>query len=243
MDTRFITPDWPAPDNIRAVMTIRDGGVSLPPYDTLNLGEHVGDSPQSVAQNRALVAEQLQLSSQPKWLNQSHSTVAVNTTDSSCEGDASYTDRTGEVCVVMTADCLPLLLCNREGREVAAIHAGWRGLYAGVIESTIKNLTSQPDELMVWLGVAIGPDHFEVGEEVRQQFVEEDGHALEAFRPSSRSGYWLADIYQLAKIRLNRLGIDHIYGGGLCSYTDAERFYSYRRDGVTGRMAALIWME
>jgi len=243
MNLSFIRPEWPAPANIHAAMTTRWGGGSLPPYDSLNLGDHVGDDLRTVTNNRALVEQQLRLPSQVRWLHQTHSTIAVQVTGSDCEGDASYSKKSGVVCAVMTADCLPLLVCNREGTEVAAIHAGWRGLHDGIIESTIARLDSAPDQLMVWLGIAIGPDQFEVGAEVRRQFINEDGSAENAFKPSSREGYWLADIYRLARIRLNRLGIDDIYGGGLCSYSDSEAFFSYRRDGVTGRMGALIWME
>lgn len=226
-------------------MTTRDGGVSPPPYDSLNLGAHVGDSVERVERNREIVSQRLSLPNRPKWLNQTHSTTVVSSTDAVCEGDACFTDRDGEVCVVMTADCLPLLVCNRQGTEVAAIHAGWRGLYAGVIESTINRLNSNPAELMVWLGAAIGPQQFEVGEEVRMQFVEKDAATSQAFTPSDRAGHWLADIYLLARVRLKRLGVhgSDIYGGGLCTYSDAQQFFSYRRDGVTGRMAALIWME
>ncbi len=161
----------------------------------------------------------------------------------SCEGDASYSRDKGIVCAVMTADCLPLLICDQDGREIAAIHAGWRGLLDGVIETTVGQLKSKPEQLMVWLGAAIGPEWFEVGAELRQQFIAEDSRADIAFRPSSREDHWFADIYQLARIRLKRLGISAIYGGGLCTYSDSKRFFSYRRDGVTGRMAALIWME
>lgn len=224
-------------------MTTRIGGMSLPPYESLNLGAHVGDVSETVEKNRRVIAEQLHLPAQPKWLNQIHSTTVVSSTSSECEGDACFSNRVGDVCAVMTADCLPLLVCNRKGTEVAAIHAGWRGLSDGVIESAINSFNTSPDELMVWLGAAIGPEQFEVGEEVRQQFVDEDSLVMEAFKPSSRSEHWIADIYRLAKIRLNRLGVTDIYGGGLCSYTDSERFFSYRRDGITGRMAALIWME
>lgn len=245
MSAKFITPDWPAPDNVQALMTTRDGGVSPPPYDSLNLGAHVGDSVEHVERNREIVSQRLALPNRPKWLNQTHSTTAVSSTDAVCEGDACFTDRDGKVCVVMTADCLPLLVCNRQGTEVAAIHAGWRGLHAGVIESTINRLNSNPAELMVWLGAAIGPQQFEVGEEVRMQFVEKDAATSQAFTPSDSAGHWLADIFQLARVRLKRLGVhgSNIYGGGHCTYSDAQQFFSYRRDGVTGRMAALIWME
>lgn len=243
MTIPFIRPDWPAPANIHTAMTTRVGGVSLPPYVSLNLGEHVGDAPQAVAQNRVLIQQQLNLPKQPRWLNQSHSITAIDAANLECEGDASYSRNRGMVCAVMTADCLPLLVCNLDGTEVAAIHAGWRGLYAGVIEATIAKLNTRPEELMVWLGVAIGPEQFEVGAEVRQQFIVEDGRSEKAFRPSSREGHWFADIYRLARIRLKRLGISAIYGGELCTYSDSERFFSYRRDGVTGRMATLIWME
>ncbi|MDH3354153.1 MAG: peptidoglycan editing factor PgeF [Chromatiales bacterium] len=243
MNTSFITPEWPAPANIRSVMTTRLGGVSRRPYDSLNLGGHVGDVSTAVDANRQMITEQLHLPTQPKWLHQIHSATALNSTSSECEGDACFSHRVGDVCAVMTADCLPLLVCNRKGTEIAAIHAGWRGLLAGVIESTINALDASPNELMVWLGAAIGPNQFEVGSEVRQQFVDEDKRALNAFKPSANTEHWLADIYQLARIRLNRLGVRAIYGGGLCTYSDSERFFSYRRDGVTGRMGSLIWME
>ena len=246
MTIPFITPDWPAPANIHAAMTTRVGGVSLSPYVSLNLGDHVGDASQAVAQNRAIVAQQLKLPSQAIWLNQSHSTTAIKaatTSTRACEGDASYSQERGVVCAVMTADCLPLLICNLDGTEVAAIHAGWRGLFGGVIEATVTKLETKPGQLMVWLGAAIGPDQFEVGAEVRQQFIAEDSRSENAFRPSSREEHWFADIYRLARIRLKRLGINTIYGGGLCTYSDSETFFSYRRDGVTGRMASLIWME
>lgn len=224
-------------------MTTRMGGVSLPPYASLNLGDHVGDAPRAVVQNRALIQQQLSLPAQPRWLNQSHSITAIDAATFECEGDASYSRDKGVVCTVLTADCLPLLVCNQDGTEVAAIHAGWRGLLGGVIEATVAKLDSRPGELMVWLGAAIGPEQFEVGAEVRRQFIAEDRRSESAFRPSSRDGHWFADIYRLARIRLERLEINAIYGGGLCSYSDSENFFSYRRDGVTGRMAAMIWIE
>ncbi len=241
----FITPGWPAPANIQAQMSTRIGGVSSPPHDSLNLGAHVGDSAKCVARNREIVTRQLALPNRPKWLEQRHGTTAIGATDPACEGDASLTDRRGDVCVVTTADCLPLLVCNKQGTKVAAIHAGWRGLYAGVIESAIGKLCSNPDELMVWLGAAIGPQRFEVGEALRRQFIAEDIETVTAFKKSPKEGHWYADIYQLARGRLQRLGIvaEDIYGGELCTYSDPQHFFSYRRDGATGRMAALIWME
>jgi len=238
-----VTPDWPAPASIHACTTTRRGGVSEIPYASLNLAAHVGDLEVRVAQNRQLLQEQLGLPQPPQWMNQVHGTEVLSARQSvaGCEGDAIFSDQPGRVCAVMTADCLPLLICNRSGSEVAALHAGWRGLADGVIESTVAQLQSGADELLVWLGPAIGPAAFEVGEEVRDTFIATHSAAAAAFTRSP-AGRWLADIYQLARLRLLLLGVENIYGGDRCTFSEPEQFFSYRRDGVTGRMASLIWI-
>lgn len=235
----LILPDWPAPANVRACTTTRQGGVSAGPYASLNLGDHVGDDPAHVTENRARLRRELALPAEPLWLTQVHG-IAVAEGQGGC-ADASVAFAPGTVCTVMTADCLPLLLCDRAGTAVAAVHAGWRGLLAGVIEAAVARLRIPAAELLVWLGPAIGPQSFEVGEEVRTAFMAEDAAAAAAFRPAP-GGRWLADLYALARLRLARCGITAVYGGGLCTFSDAARFYSYRRDGVTGRMASLIWL-
>ncbi|MDE2117113.1 MAG: peptidoglycan editing factor PgeF [Betaproteobacteria bacterium] len=237
-----IIPDWPAPKNVRAMQTTRHGGVSAAPYASLNLGDHVGDAPLAVARNRMLL-EPL-LPSEPVWLKQVHGTAVVDAGHTTCwpEGDACVSSHPGAVCVVMTADCLPVLLCDAQGSVVGAAHAGWRGLCDGIIESTVRAMNVPPQTLMAWLGPAIGPSAFEVGEEVRAAFIAQQPQAAAAFVPGI-AGKWHADIYQLARLRLNALGITRIYGGGLCTHTDRVRFFSYRRDGVTGRMGTFIWLE
>ncbi|GAB4289831.1 MAG: peptidoglycan editing factor PgeF [Thiohalomonadaceae bacterium] len=235
----LILPDWPAPSQVHACATTRLGGVSTGPYASLNLGDQVGDDPACVAENRARLRDELQLPAEPLWLTQVHG-VAVAEGRGGC-ADASVAFAPGTVCTVMTADCLPLLLCDRAGTRVAAVHAGWRGLLAGVIEAAVARLGVPAAELLVWLGPAIGPQAFEVGDEVRTAFTAEDTAATAAFRPSP-GGRWLADIYALARLRLARCGVNVVHGGGLCTFSDAARFYSYRRDGVTGRMASLIWL-
>jgi YfiH family protein len=242
MSLAVITPDWPAPERVRAFTTTRRGGVSRPPYDSLNLGDHVGDEPQAVAENRRRLRRGLALPAEPRWLSQVHGSCSVDAVQAAagCRADAAYTAEEGVVCAVLTADCLPLLLCDRQGRRVAAVHAGWRGLLEGVIEQTVARM-GVGDGLLAWLGPAIGPQAFEVGEEVRTAFVAVDAAAGDAFVPSA-SGRWLADLYRLARQRLARAGVLAVYGGDLCTFSDAERFYSYRRDGRTGRMASLIWL-
>lgn len=241
----WLVPAWPAPDNVRACVTTRLGGVSQPPYDSLNLADHVGDDPEAVAGNRRLLQAWLALPEEPRWLKQVHGT-AVPAADAirsdCCEADASFTQAAGTVCAVMTADCLPVLLCDREGTTVAAAHAGWRGLQAGILEQTVSQLAIPGEQLLAWLGPAIGPDAFEVGPEVREGFCAIEARAEQAFRPGE-GDRWFADIYQLARQRLQRCGVTAVYGGEFCTYHDARRFYSYRRDGVTGRMASLIWLS
>ena len=243
MNLKLLFPTWPAPAKVNAAVTTRTGGVSLPPYDSFNLGDHVGDDPQAVAENRRRLAEALKLPTEPRWLKQVHGTCVADASSCTkgCEADAAYTEKGGEVCVVLTADCLPLLLCDRSATRVAAVHAGWRGLLEGVIEQTVSAL-GPGDELLAWLGPAIGPQAFEVGSEVREAFVVEDAAAKDAFI-STQAGRYLADIYALARQRLHRVGVNAVYGGEHCTYSEPERFYSYRRDGVTGRMASLIWLE
>ncbi|MCU7870936.1 MAG: peptidoglycan editing factor PgeF [Candidatus Thiodiazotropha sp. (ex Lucinoma borealis)] len=239
-----LLPGWPAPENVRSLVTTRQGGCSVSPFDSLNLADHVGDDPQAVSLNRHRVQIQCQLPVSPFWLSQVHgcSVASPDKDQVGCQADAVYTDRAGVVCAVLTADCLPLLITDRYGREVCAVHAGWRGLAAGVIERALQRFEADTDQLLVWLGPAIGPTAFEVGDEVRQCFLDRDQADESAFRPS-RSGHWLADIYTLARLRLARAGVGSIAGGEYCTVTQQALFYSYRRDGVTGRMASLIWLE
>jgi YfiH family protein len=245
MSDEWIKPDWPAPANIHAITTTRIGGVSLSPYDTLNLADHVGDNQASVKENRRRLVHELGLPGEPRWLKQVHGThvpAADEINPDCCEADAAFTSKQNTVCAVLTADCLPILLCNKEGTQVAVIHAGWRGLLDGVIESTIRNMGCPGNELMAWLGPAIGPDVFEVGPEVRDAFIARRVEAVKAFTPALNDR-WMANIYTLASQRLAGEGLAEIYGGNLCTYSDPLRFYSYRRDGLTGRMATLIWIS
>ncbi|OYW39901.1 MAG: multi-copper polyphenol oxidoreductase [Hydrogenophilales bacterium 12-61-10] len=221
-------------------MTTREGGVSHAPWASFNLGDHVGDDLAHVAANRAHLRQGLP--SEPGWLKQVHSASVVETGADVPQADASFTRQTGTVSVVLTADCLPVLFCDRAGSVVAAAHAGWRGLADGVLESTVAAMKVPPAGILAWMGAAIGPQAFEVGDEVRQVFVAQHPQAAAAF-VAHAPGKWLADIYLLARIRLQGLGVKAVYGGGRCTFTESERFFSYRRDGVTGRMAALIWLE
>lgn len=239
----WIVPDWPAPAWVKSVSTTRTGGVSTGAYASLNLAAHVGDTPQHVAGNRARLRTALALPAEPLWLSQIHGrgVVAAESAVADAEGDAAVSRTAGRVCAVLTADCLPVLLCDRAGACVGAAHAGWRGLAGGVIEATVAALGVPADSLIAWLGPAIGPRAFEVGDEVRAAFIAHDAGAAAAFQP--HGGRWHADIYRLARQRLAALGVAEVYGGGRCTYTEAARFYSYRRDGATGRMATLIWMD
>lgn len=239
INNNVLMPDWPAPKNIHALTTLRTGGVSTGCYANLNLATHVGDDLNAVTQNRNIIRETLALPAEPVWLQQVHSNIAINAAEvtSLPQADASYSHAANIVCTVMTADCLPLLVCSSDGKSVAAIHGGWRGLLDGIITNTINAMHTK--DVLVWLGPAIGPDCFEVGTEVREAFVEKSAHFASAFKP--QGDRWLANIYQLARVELNTLGIDKIYGGDFCTVTEHERFYSYRRDKETGRMATLIW--
>ena len=256
----IIKPDWPAADKVHAFCTTRNGGISTGSYASLNPALHVEDEPQRVQANRKQLIRKLKIPEEPVWLDQVHGNRVVNakyinSTKSDAENnneglhqvspvraDASFSEEASTVCAVMTADCLPVLICNRKGNKVAAAHAGWRGLADDVIEATVASLSERHCELMVWLGPAIGPQAFEVGEEVRDVFVDKQPGSIEAFK-QNRPGHYLADIYQLARLRLRTIGIEAVYGGEHCTFTDANHFYSYRRDGTTGRQASVIWFD
>jgi YfiH family protein len=246
----WIEPDWPAPAGVRALSTLRSGGVSAAPYASLNLGGHVGDAPEAVAQNRRTLAAVAGLPSEPVWLAQVHGVEVVDLDAVEHEGisgsprpaDAAFTRQTGRICAILTADCLPILLAADSGDLVAAAHAGWRGLAGGVIEATVGALGVAPARLIAWLGPAIGPKHFEVGPEVREALLQGDSGAQDAFVPNVR-GKFMADLGALTRRRLVSLGVDRIYGGGHCTFVDGARYFSHRRDGVTGRQATLIWLE
>lgn len=239
----FIYPDWPAPVNVRAATTARTGGFSRGPYASFNLGDHVGDDPQAVARNRALLRETLGLPAEPLWLEQVHgvNVVAAGETAPGAAADGAWTDKAGVVCAVLTADCLPVFVCDRAGTRVALLHAGWRGLAAGVIEAGVRALGTPATELLVWLGPTIGPLSYEVGEEVHQAFVSQDPDAAEAFQANG-NGRWRADLYTLARRRLRALGVEAVFGAERCTFLEQDRFFSYRRDGKCGRMASLIWL-
>lgn len=270
MTIAWIEPDWPAPPGVRAASTLRAGGVSVGPYASLNLGIHVGDDGVRVAENRNRLATVLGLPSEPLWLNQVHGTRTLlaeaqhsagpsSSPDPAGTGppqqrhpggglprsgpasaDALGTRSSGVVCAVMTADCLPLLLCSRDGAAVAAVHAGWKGLVNGVVESAVTALGTR--KLLAWMGPAIGPDAFEVGNEVREIFLRKGLDFAQGFHAAA-GDKWRADLYGLARITLQRLGVTEIHGGGWCTFSRADDFFSYRRDGATGRMATLIWRE
>ncbi|RON97791.1 multi-copper polyphenol oxidoreductase [Pseudomonas moraviensis] len=236
----WLTPDWPAPASVRACVTTREGGVSEAPFDSLNLGDHVDDRPEAVAENRRRLTEHFSI--QPAWLQQVHGIAVVHADPGIvATADASWTATPGIACAAMTADCLPALFCDRAGTRVAAAHAGWRGLAAGVLEATLDSLDVPADEVLVWLGPAIGPKAFEVGPEVREVFINQLPEAAEAFVPSNNAGKFMADIYLLARLRLAERGVTDVYGGGFCTVTD-PRFFSYRRASRTGRFASLVWL-
>jgi YfiH family protein len=268
-DLQIITPEWPTPQGVRAAFTLRTGGVSVAPYDSLNLGARIGDSPDAVAENRRRVREKLRLPAEPVWLAQVHGVEVVELgalgvardtgtagggapvdaaagrgepRDRSPAGDASVARGAGQVCAIRVADCMPVLFAARDGSVVGAAHAGWRGLAGGVLEATIARLGVPAKELVAWMGPAIGPKHFEVGEDVRAAFTITDAGAASAFVANAR-GRWQCDLYALARRRLSSLGVSGIYGGGWCTFGEADQFFSYRRDRQCGRMAALIWIN
>jgi YfiH family protein len=248
----IIVPDWTdVPANVGAISTLRRGGVSRAPYDDggggggLNLGTHVGDLPAHVAENRSRLRQALP--ADPAWLTQVHGTRVVDAAEVEGvpEADACIASRPGAVCVIQTADCLPVLFCDREGRVVGAAHAGWRGLAGGVLENTLAAMRSAgAGDIMAWMGPAIGPERFEVGSDVLSAFVDRHPDAAAAFVPvAGQADKYLADIFSLARTILDKAGVQRVHGGGLCTVTDRNRFYSYRRDKTTGRMASLIWLK
>lgn len=230
--SEFIVPDWPAPASVCALITTRAFG---------NLAESVNDDPEMLAVRREMLRRKLP--AEPLWLKQVHRTrcVRVEQSHANVEADASVAASSGHVCAVLTADCLPVLLCDDGGTVVGAVHAGWRGLAAGVIESAVREMAVPGERLLAWLGPAIGPAAFEVGSDVMAAFTAGDPLAHSAFT-AKPNGKWLCDLYALARRRLGKLGVARVFGGDLCTYTDRARFYSYRRDGATGRMASLIWL-
>jgi len=238
----WIVPDWPVSARVKAFVTTRNGGVSAAPYASLNLGLRVNDDPATVERNRAMVRKHLP--AEPRWLKQVHGNLVVDagSVQQPVEADAAISRSPDTVCAIMVADCLPVLLADRAGTIVGAAHAGWRGLAGGVIENTVKAIAVPPSELVAWLGPAIGPAAFEVGADVREAFVSADPGAASAFI-DHKPGKWLADLFALARRRLQAIGIADIHGGGLCTVSDPQRFFSHRRDKVTGRMAALIWIS
>ncbi|AUX94520.1 purine nucleoside phosphorylase YfiH [Mixta gaviniae] len=239
----LIVPDWPAPASVRACSTTRAGGVSAAPWDSLNLGDHVGDRPEDVLANRTRLQKMAALPAMPYWLEQVHGTDVVRLDGQPTamrRADAVWSNQPGAVCAVMTADCLPVLFCSFDGKEIAAAHAGWRGLCAGVLENTLRQFSAPAEAIHVWLGPAIGPDAFEVGPEVRDAFMAHDPAAQHAFRASGAKFY--ADLWLLARQRLTTQGVTSISGGGRCTWQESAQFFSWRRSGTTGRMASLIWL-
>lgn len=239
-DEMFIAADWPAPGGIIAGCTTREGGISKGPYQSLNLGAHVGDDPAAVEENRRRFAAAFRLPNEPRWLEQVHGADVIIEPEPEATGDAALSRRAGTVCAVMVADCLPVLICSDDGREIAAAHAGWRGLAAGVLENTVAAFDAQPEQICAWLGPAISQDAFEVGDEVREAFTETNPGAAASFEKNDR-GRWQADLFGLARSHLELAGVGQVSGGGLCTYSDSERFFSYRRDGQCGRLSAFIY--
>ncbi len=239
----LLQPDWALPAGVRALLSTRAGGHSRAPFACFNLGAHVGDDPAAVAANRARL--RTFLPADPLWLNQVHGAAVIDA--ERCEGvpeaDAAFARSAGRVCAVLTADCLPVLLCDDEARVVAAAHAGWRGLAAGILENTVRRMGVPPQRMRAWLGPAIGPAAFEVGDEVRTAFVARDPDAAAAFAARPAAGKWCADLYLLARQRLHAAGVTRVSGGSVCTVSSPAHFYSYRRDAVTGRFASLIWLD
>jgi YfiH family protein len=243
----WFEPEWPAPQGVRVLSTIRGelgGGASLSPYAGFNLGNHVGDDPVAVAENRRILRCEAGLPAEPVWLAQVHGIGVADLDAQRRDGpaDAAITRQVGRVCAILSADCLPIVLATDTGEMVAAAHAGWRGLAAGVIEATVHAMGVPGARLIAWLGPAIGPAHFEVGGEVREAMLKTDLQSAEAFRISAKDKF-MADLAMLARRRLKNLGVERVFGGGDCTYARPDRYYSHRRDGVTGRQATLIWRE
>ena len=242
---QWLTPNWPAPPQIKAFSTTRQGGFSEQSYNSMNLGDHVGDDAEKVAKNRTTLRSMLDLPNEPQWLKQIHGNkvIQIHTGSSATvEADGCFTKQESNVCAVLTADCLPILITDKAGTTVAAIHAGWRGLANGIIDVALRALGLPNHSLLVWLGPAIGPTKFEVGEDVKSIFSEQAYNTDLAFKPKT-ANKWLLDIYQIARYNLIRNGVEQIYGGDQCTFSQSDRYFSYRRDGVTGRMASLIWLD
>jgi YfiH family protein len=248
MSSLWFEPKWPAPSGVRVVSTLRGspsgGGASKAPYACFNLGSSVGDDPLAVAENRRILRLEAGLPAEPSWLAQVHGVTVADLDEGGplAATDAAITRRPGKICTILTADCLPIVFATDTGDTVAAAHAGWRGMAAGVVGATVRAMAAQPERLIAWLGPAIGPSHFEVGGEVREAFLSSDPGAGDAFK-ATLTGKFMADLAMLARRQLKDLGVERIYGGGECTYARADRYFSYRRDGVTGRQATLIWRE
>lgn len=242
----MLFPDWPAPARVKALVTTRLGGVSLAPWDSLNLAAHVGDKPEAVAENRSRLQAFVGANKRFQWLSQTHSIDVVRASRGGevPDADASYTQENNLVCTVLTADCLPVFFCDRQGTQVAVAHAGWKGLGAGILEATRACFAVAPEDILVWLGPAIGPASFEVGEDVRQFFLTRypDLPVDQCYVGASQNT-WYMDMYASARYILQQQKITAVYGGGLCTYADPARFFSYRRDTVCGRIASCIWLE
>ena len=242
---KYLHAERPAPSNIHALTTTRAGGISVPPYDSFNLGKHCGDNLESAEENRQTLVDQLNLPSHPLWLNQVHDNQVIHSRNHNrqIKADGCYTDSTQHVCAVLTADCLPIFICNKDGTEAAVLHGGWRSLAKGIIAQGVKQFKSPAKDLLVWLGPAIGPSTFQVGKEVRTVFQTYHSQTVQAFTYQPDEKRFLCDIYKLAKIYLNTLGITEIYGGNHCTYSQNDLLFSYRKNKKTGRMASLIWMD
>jgi polyphenol oxidase len=242
----FIYPDWPAPAQVKALTTTRNGGFSVGPYASFNLSNLVGDEPGSVKHNRALLKDVLQLPAEPLWLTQVHGNRVIDAFDAGPgeEADGCVTGTGGVVCAVLSADCLPVFLCDRRSTRIGILHAGWRGLANGIIEEGLRSIKLPPVNLLAWLGPTIGPSAYEVGDEVRKTFVGQDRDFSECFTGvPHRPGRWLADLYGIARRKLRAQGVDTIYGGLRCTLRENNLFFSHRRDGNCGRMASLIWLD
>lgn len=245
MNESWFVPEWKVHPRVRSAITFRGNGFSSPPYDSFNLAKHVEDDSDRVDKNRALLRDSLLLPNEPKWLCQTHSTrvvEAANIKPDSVDADASVTSESGVICAVLTADCLPILLANEEGSRVSAVHAGWRGLLDGVVQASVACFAQNAAPVSAFLGPAIGPQAFEIGADVHDEYCDNYPSAHKTMRVSGENK-WLFDIYQMARFILNDCGVDDVSGGNFCTYTDRDRFFSYRRDQLTGRMASLIWLE
>jgi YfiH family protein len=246
MTVEWLTPDWPAPPGVRALSSWRGGGVSAGAYESLNLADHVGDGEASVAENRRRLAVAAGLPAEPQWLRQVHGTGVADLGAPVPPGlqgrDAAFTRRAGPVCAILTADCIPVLFASTDGGVVGAAHAGWRGLAAGILGASLRAMSVEPAALLAWIGPCIGPQHYEVGADVRDAMLAANPAAAVAFHPNARSRFW-ADLPLIARLQLQNLGISGIFGANECTHADANRYFSHRRDGQTGRQATLIWLE